>query len=196
LRDDAPVRTLPDLLKPGLDIVFVGINPGLRSAETGHYFAHPRNRFWPAVNAAGVFNPPLSPETAHLALSQRIGFTDVVKRSSSSASDIRPAEFAAGAPVLKAKLLAAAPRAVCFNGMTAYQQYMRHAEGLTEKFDFGPQSRPIGKAVAFVVPSPSPANAAFSLEDLTGWYRQLVQLRRELILRQDQTPATRSARQA
>jgi len=174
------VQTLPDLLKPGLDIVFVGINPGLRSAENGHYFAHPRNRFWPAVNAAGVFNPPLSPETGHLAPGQGIGFTDVVKRPSASASAIRPVEFVAGAPVLKAKLLAAAPRAVCFNGMTAYQQYMRHAEGVTDKFEFGRQTQPIGSGVAFVVPSPSPANAAFSLEDLTSWYRQLAQLRVEL----------------
>ena len=199
-------QTLPDLLRPGLDIVFVGINPGLRSAQAGRYFAHPRNRFWPAANAAGVFVPPLSPETGCDALAQGIGFTDVVKRPSGSASEVRPAEFAAGALVLKRKLLEAAPKIVCFNGLTACENYLRYADppagtrrsalslppdlvrgvqGSKGAVPFarpspGRQEWPIGKAAVFVVPSPSPANAAVSLDELTGWYRQVAELRNEL----------------
>jgi TDG/mug DNA glycosylase family protein len=174
------LRTLPDLLQPGLAVVFVGINPGLESARAGRYFAHPRNRFWRAANAAGVFDPPLGPGSDRLCLKQGIGFTDVVKRPSSSASDISASEFRAGAPVLKSKLLEVSPRVVCFNGMRAFIEYMRHAEGVNGKFQFGLQEHRIGRAVVFAVPSPSPANAAFSLAELTGWYRHVAELRKSL----------------
>ena len=80
------LKTLPDYLEHGLDVVFVGINPGAYSAEVGHYFATPQNRFWPAVNRSGLLTGPLDASTDHLALAQRIGFTDLVKRPSNSAS--------------------------------------------------------------------------------------------------------------
>jgi TDG/mug DNA glycosylase family protein len=66
------VKTLPDYLVPGLDLVFVGINPGLRSAQEGHYFATPANRFWPAINRSGLLTEPLEASTDHKALSQGI----------------------------------------------------------------------------------------------------------------------------
>ncbi|MFW6175002.1 MAG: mismatch-specific DNA-glycosylase [Chloroflexota bacterium] len=174
------LQPLPDLLKPGLQIVFVGINPGVLSAQLGRYFAHPNNRFWPAANAAGVFEPPPGPETGHEALDQGIGFTDIVKRPTANASQIRVREFRDGAPALKSKLLDAAPWLVCFNGMTAYRNFLRHAEGVTEQPELGLQPRRIGDAEAFVVPSPSPANARYSLEDLTCYYQRLRERREEM----------------
>jgi len=125
----APRRTLPDYLKPGLDIVLVGINPGGHSARVGHYFATPANWFWPAVNRSGLLDPPLSAATDHMALEQGIGFTDVVKRPSSSASKLRAADYRRWAPVLKARLERYASLIACFHGVTAYRGCMKYAEG-------------------------------------------------------------------
>ena len=165
--------TLPDYLTTGLDLVFVGLNPGLTSVRDGHYFASPRNRFWRAANSAGVFDPPLDAETDHMALEQGIGFTDVVKRPSAGASDLRVADFREWAPVLKAKLEQYAPRVVCFHGSVAYRNYLKHAEGVNLRPELGLQSRPIGDSKVFLVPNPSPANAVYSIDDLVDWYHQL-----------------------
>ena len=160
----------------------MGINPGVMSGRTGRYFAHPRNRFWPAVNAAGIFNPALSPDTGHLANDQRIGFTDIVKRPTPSASDLTTADFREGSARLKSLLLEHSPLLVVMNGMTVWTNYLRHAErenGL--KPLFGEQERLIGTSPVFVVPSPSPANAAFSLDQITAYYRQAQELRERLV---------------
>ena len=98
--------------------MFVGINPGAYSAEVGHYFATSTNRFWPAVNRSGLLTEPLSAETDHLAVDHGIGFTDVVKRASSSASKLRVADYRMWAPVLREKLHRYQPLIVCFHGVT------------------------------------------------------------------------------
>ena len=106
---DAP--TLPDYLRPGLDLVFVGINPGAYSASVGKYFATPQNRFWSALNRSGLTDGrELGPgDEAWLFEHRAIGFTDVVKRSSNSASSLRAADFRTWAPLTQKKLLAASP---------------------------------------------------------------------------------------
>jgi len=180
------MKTLPDYLELGLDIVFVGLNPGLYSAKVGHYFATPRNRFWAAVNRSGLLEEHLSADTDRKALQQGIGFTDVVNRPSSSASQLRADDYRRGAPALKQKLVRFSPRIVCFHGLTGYRNYLKHAEGLAVPLSLGLQSRPIGNATVFVVPNPSPANAKFSLDTLVCWYRRLKELRDSLAPR----PAT------
>ncbi len=174
------MKTLPDYLTPGLDIVFVGINPGAYSAEVGHYFATPTNRFWPAVNRSGLLRTPLDAETDHRALEQGIGFTDVVKRPSNSASDLRAADYRHWAPVLKQKLEEHSSTIVCFHGVTAYRNYMKYADGVVAKVELGLQPHTLGASAVFVVPNPSPANAAYSLEILVVWYKELKLLRDEL----------------
>ena len=169
------MRPLPDLLRAGLDLVFVGINPGVTSSRAGRYFATPTNRFWPAVNAAGIFDPPLDHERDHEALGQGIGFTDIVKRPTAGASQLRAADFREGAVALKERLRDADPALVCFNGMTAYRNYVKYVEQVGERPSLGLQPRRIGNAEVFVVPSPSPANAAYSLEDLTRYYREVAE---------------------
>ena len=173
---------LPDLLQSGLDIVFVGINPGVESSRQQRYFAHPRNRFWDAANKGGVFAPPLSAETGHLAVEQGIGFTDIVKRPTPGLSDLKLSDFREGAPVLLGKLRAASPLIACFNGITPFQHFLRFALDNQEKPKVAPgvQVQTVGRTKLFVVPSPSPANAAFSLDALAGWYGKLVALRRQL----------------
>ena len=171
--------TLPDYLKTGLDLVFVGLNPGLQSVRAGHYFASPRNRFWRSANLAGIFDPPLSAEEDHSCLDQGIGFTDVVKRATSGSSDLRAADFRRWAPVLEDKLTQYAPRIVCFHGMVAYRNYLKYGPGVTTRTELGPQCRAIGVSKVFAVPNPSPANATFTQDDLATWYARLRTFREE-----------------
>jgi TDG/mug DNA glycosylase family protein len=171
---------LPDYLEPGLDIVFVGLNPSLYSIRVGHYFANPRNRFWTALNRSGLVGQELSPEQDARLLDYRIGFTDLVKRPTPQASGLSAADYRQWAPALKTKLLEYQPRIACFHGLMGYKAYLKYAEGVEEKPLLGRQERTIGKSQIFVVPNPSPANARFSIDDLVQWYQQLKKLREEL----------------
>ncbi len=167
------MNTLPDYLRPGLDIVLVGINPGEYSAEVGHYFASRRNRFWPAINRSGLLGEELDPINDYRVLEYGIGFSDVVKRPSNSASKLRAEDYQRWAPILKEKLERFRPLIVCFHGLTGYRNYLRYGEGTAEAPELGPQPRDIGESRVFVVPNPSPANASFSLDTLVDWYRRL-----------------------
>ena len=173
-------ETLNDYLQEGLDIVFVGINPSEYSVRVGHYFANPRNRFWAALNKSGLVDREVSPEDDAKLAEYGIGFTDLVKRPTRQASGLRAADYRLGAPVLREKLLRYQPRIVCFHGATVYQPYLLHVEKVKEKFELGLQRRTIGNSRVYVVPNPSPANAAYSLEVLASWYRRLQDLRQQL----------------
>ena len=174
---DAP--TLPDYLRPGLDLVFVGINPGAYSASVGKYFATPQNRFWGALNRSGLIGGrECGPgDEAWLFEHRAIGFTDVVKLASNSASSLRAADFRAWAPLTRDKLLAASPLVVCFNGITGYKWFLQYAEGRKrDDVALGEQPDRLGDSRVFVAPNPSPANASYSLDDIAGWYRRLDEL--------------------
>ena len=162
--------TLPDYLREGLEILFVGLNPSKYSAEGGHYFANPRNRFWPAFNLSGLVDSPVTYQEDGTLLNDGIGFTDVAKRPTPMGSGLRTADFRQGAPVLKDKIIKFAPRLACFHGLMAYKAYHQHGEGVKEKPGLGEQERMIGTSTVFVVPNPSPANAKYSLNDLAEWY--------------------------
>ncbi len=161
------LRTLPDLLRPGLDLVFVGINPGSYSAAQGHYYARPGNLFWWALGESGILEVPVSPEMDASLIDCGIGFTDVAKRPSNAASDLSADEFAAGASALLAKLARYQPLVACFNGISACN------------YCFGPKSAPgprperIGRTRIFVVPSTSRRNAHYQKDDILYWFRGL-----------------------
>ena len=184
---NADAATLPDYLRPGLDIVLVGLNPSAYSARAGHYFANPRNRFWAAVSAAGLAGRSVGPSDDAALLDAGIGFTDLVKRPTPQASGLTAADYRRDAPDLRRKLLCCQPRIVCFQGITTYRNYLRYAAGqkVSGKDSDGPitpgrQPDAIGSSSVFVVPSPSPANARCSLDELIYWYTQLQELRTEL----------------
>ncbi len=165
--------TLPDHLREGLDLLFVGLNPSQYSAEVGHYFANPRNRFWPAFNLSGLVGREVTAEEDATLLDDGIGFTDVAKRPTPMGSALRASDFRQWAPVLREKIIRFAPRLVCFHGLIAYKAYLQHGEGLKERPQLGLQERKIGISAVFVVPNPSPANAKYSLSDLAEWYGRL-----------------------
>ena len=103
----------------------------------------------------------------------RIGFTDVVKRPTAGAKDLKAADFREWAPQLQQKLLHYQPGLAWFHGKLAYANYLRYAEAVRPDIDWGHQPHRIGCTRVFVTPNPSPANAAYSLDDLSAWYRRL-----------------------
>lgn len=142
---------LPDYLRPGLDVVFVGLNPSLKSAELGHYYAGPGNQFWPFLHEAGFTDRLLTPQEDALALDFGIGLTDVVKRATRGVNDLTRTDFAPGLDVLRQKLAGVTPGLVAFNGKTGYQN------ALGRRIDYGLQSNAIEGVPVFVCPSTSGA---------------------------------------
>jgi len=171
--------TLPDHLCDGLDIVFVGINPGAYSATVGQYFATSTNRFWRAFSRSGIvsIDRDLVPGDEVWLNDVGVGFTDVVKRASASASSLKAADYRYWAPLTLQKLEEHAPLVVCFNGLTGYQAFARYSLDLRLKPKLGEQAERIGSSRVFVAPNPSAANAAFSLDVIAGWYQKLHELR-------------------
>ena len=149
------VAELPDYLGPGLDIIFVGINPGMQSARAGHYYANPRNPFWRLLHEAGLTPRQLRPDEDHLLPTFGYGITDIVKRPSRGVADLTAADFRRGRRILKEKLLACQPRIVCFNSKTGFVNFFG-----SEAFRrFGGQDVMVGASRVFAMPSTSPANA-------------------------------------
>jgi TDG/mug DNA glycosylase family protein len=181
--------SLPDYLRPGLRIVFVGINPSLYSVEQGHYFARTTNRFWPALSQStlsasirsALGRDRLIPSDDGALLQFGIGFTDVVKRPTRNVSQLKPDEFRLGAAILLEKLAASQPAVACFQGLTGYRPFVQHGLGLKETTrELGLQPHTLGRTRIFVVPSPSPANAHFTPADQAYWYDRLDEFSRAL----------------
>ena len=182
MSDRYPFTTLPDYLRPGLDLVFIGINPGLYSVQKGHYFARSTSRFWPGISASRLSEPirralqisMLRPEHDCALLRFGIGLTDVVKRPSANAADLIPADFEKWAPLLLRKVERYGPRVACFHGLTAYRPFLKLALRVADRMPtLGVQPETIRATRIFVVPNPSPANAHFTLSDQTKWYDRL-----------------------
>ena len=184
LRVDALTPTLPDLLREGLDVLFVGINPSLFSVAVGHYFARPTNRFWPCFSRSRLSRKvrqaldleKLEPAHDHVLLDHGFGFTDLVKRATAKAAELSAQEMAAGVTDLLAKIGRFTPRIACFHGVTAYRPFHDATianNSVKATLPLGLQSPQLGRTRLFVVPNPSPANAHFTPEDQTRWYDQL-----------------------
>ncbi|HEU4947747.1 MAG TPA: G/U mismatch-specific DNA glycosylase [Kribbella sp.] len=159
---------LPDLIEPGLRVLFCGINPGLLSAATGHHFARPGNRFWPALHRSGFTPRRLRPDEQIELLQYGAGITNLVDRASARADELTRAELVAGAEALMEKVLHFAPRWLAIVGVTAY----RDAFG-ERKARMGPQERRIGSTRVWVLPNPSGLNAHYTVDTLAAAYRDL-----------------------
>ena len=150
---EAPPHTLPDLLQPGLDLVFVGINPGERSARLGHYYGHPGNGFWPALSASGLAGGEVGPsDDRQLGERCGIGFTDVVKRVVTDSSRVTNSELRASEAAFRERIAAAAPRALCFTSTRAFELLF---PGVREPGNWGAQPVALEGAAVWVMPSTS-----------------------------------------
>ncbi|GIH90707.1 G/U mismatch-specific DNA glycosylase [Planobispora siamensis] len=161
-------RTIEDVLGPSLDVLFCGINPGLYSAATGHHFARPGNRFWPALYRSGFTPRLLSPAEQDLLPSFGLGITNVVARPTAQAAELSEEEYREGGVRLARLVAEVRPRVLAVAGVTAY----RTAFG-RPKAAIGPQAEEIGGAAVWVLPNPSGLNAHWSLERIAGEMRRL-----------------------
>jgi TDG/mug DNA glycosylase family protein len=160
-------RPLPDYLAPNLRLLFVGINPGLRSAAAGHYYANPQNPFWRFLHEAGLTPVQLRPDEDARMLDFGYGLTDMVKRPSQGAADLRAHDFARNKSRLRRIVVTYNPRAVCFNSKTAFEGYF----GKSTSSGFGPQQVTLEQVPVFVLPSTSPANAAIPLDVKRSYFK-------------------------
>ena len=161
-------RSVEDVIGPGLDVLFCGINPGLYTAWTGHHFARPGNRFWPALHRGG-FTPRLfAPAEERRLLTLGCGVTNVVARTTATAAELRPAEYVAGGSALERKLRRHRPRFLAVLGIGAF----RTAFG-RPKASPGLQPEAVAGTTVWVLPNPSGLNANYQVADLAAMFAQL-----------------------
>jgi TDG/mug DNA glycosylase family protein len=161
-------KRVPDVLGPGLRVLFCGINPSLYSAAVGHHFARPGNRFWPALHRGGFTPRLLSPfEDADLP-AHGCGVTNLVDRATATADALTAKELVAGARKLARKARRCRPALVAFLGITAYRTAFGHKAAA-----LGRQAAAFAGAAVWILPNPSGLNAHYQLADLAALFAEL-----------------------
>lgn len=161
-------KTVPDIIRPNLRVLFCGINPGLYSAATGHHFARPGNRFWAALHGAGFTDRCLSPWHERELLRYGLGITNLVRRTTAAADEIAPAELVAGRRKLLANVKRYAPECVAVLGLGAYRTAFAQPDAT-----LGRQPERLGGALLWLLPNPSGLNAHYQLSALIALFRAL-----------------------
>ncbi len=161
-------RTVPDVIGPGLDVLFVGINPGLYSAAVRHHFARPGNRFWKVIAGAGFTDRVLSTFEERELLGGGCGITNLVARSTATADQLDAGELRRGVARLAAKVRRHRPRFVAFLGLGAYRTALDRPRAA-----MGPQEDPFAGARTWLLPNPSGLNAHYQLPALVAAFREL-----------------------
>jgi TDG/mug DNA glycosylase family protein len=161
-------RSIPDVIAPRLDVLFVGINPSLWSGAVGLHFARPGNRFWRALYEAGFTDRLLSPYEGRELLRRRIGVTNLVNRATASADELDLADYERGARRIETKIRRYRPRVVAFVGMGAYRVAFgrKGARG-------GRQEERLAGADIWVLPNPSGRTAGYQMPALARAFREL-----------------------
>lgn len=161
-------RTVADVGGPGLSVLFSGINPGLYTAATGHHFARPGNRFWPALHRGGFTERQLHPSEQHLLPGYGLGITNVAARATARADELTADELRAGGVILERLVAAWQPRFLAVLGVTAYRVAFARPKAAV-----GPQEHLIGSTRVWVLPNPSGLNAHYTAETLGAAFATL-----------------------
>lgn len=167
-------KTVPDVVRPGLSVLFCGINPGLYTAAIGHHFGRPGNRFWPTIHGAGFTERLLDPSEEQELLPLGFGITNVVARATAAADELSETEIVAGGKVLQRKVRRLKPRFLAVLGIGAYRVAFSKP-----KATLGLQQEPIGETKVWVLPNPSGLNAHYQAADLVRVFRELRAASRE-----------------
>jgi double-stranded uracil-DNA glycosylase len=187
-RDDllaAAGRTIPDLVGPDLRVLFSGINPSLYSAATGHHFARPGNRFWPALHRSGFTDRQLHPSEQWELPAQGLGITNVVARATARADELSPAELIEGGKVLAELVARWRPQFLAVLGVTAYRTAFARPRAV-----IGRQPDTVAGVDVWVLPNPSGLNAHYTVDGLAAAFGDL---RRAAGVGQDDTPVHHDA---
>jgi double-stranded uracil-DNA glycosylase len=167
-----PRGQLLDFLQPGARILFVGINPGIRSAAVGHHFAGASNRFWKLLFESGLVDEPLTYEQDWRLPQWGLGMTNIIGRSSVGIDALHPTEYLAGLSSLERKVRRYRPGIIAFLGVTIYRTLF---PDLCEsrRLDLGPTKARLAGAPVFLLPNPSGRNAHYSYETMLDAFRRL-----------------------
>jgi TDG/mug DNA glycosylase family protein len=160
--------TIPDVVGPGLRVLFSGINPGLYSAATGQHFARPGNRFWPALHQSGFTGRQLHPAEQWLLPELGLGITNVVARASARADELSAEELRAGGTRLAELTGRLRPQWLAILGVTAYRTAFGRPGAAV-----GPQPGELGGARVWILPNPSGLNAHWSAGALAAEFARL-----------------------
>ncbi len=161
-------KTVPDVIAPGLRVLFCGINPGLYTAAVGHHFARPGNRFWPALFAGGFTDRLVSPFDERELLELGYGITNVVMRATVTADQLSREELRAGGERLRKKLKRYRPGFLAVLGLGAYRAAWDKPNAV-----IGRQEEKIGNTIIWVLPNPSGLNAHYQAKDLARLFAEL-----------------------
>ncbi len=164
----ARAKKLRDVIAPGLDILFCGINPGLYSAATGHHFARPGNRFWPTLYSAGYTPRLFTGFDDHELLELGMGITNLAPRTTATADELQREELILGARALAAKLTRYRPRYVAMVGYGAWRLAFQQPKAVG-----GLQPGKVGGTQIWLLPNPSGLNANHSPKVLARLYEEL-----------------------
>jgi TDG/mug DNA glycosylase family protein len=165
---------LTDRIAPGVRVLLVGINPGVRSAQTGHHFAGPSNRFWKLLYDSRLVPEPIGYEDDVRLPQWGLGITNLIARPSPGIDDLRPAEYLEGWETLNTKIERFHPSIVAFVGVTLYRALWRvlgHEKAAAIRL--GRQRGTIHGAQVFVLPNPSGRNANFSYAEMLAAFKSL-----------------------
>ena len=162
-------KSVPDIIAPGLKVLFCGINPGLYTAAVGHHFARPGNRFWPALHQAGFTPRQFSPFEEEELLNYGLGIINIVDHATARADELTAEELAGGGAVLEDKVRTLKPLFSAILGLGAYRLAFRRPKALP-----GLQPEKLGGiSAAWVLPNPSGLNAHYQMKDLVRMLKEL-----------------------
>jgi len=165
-----PLPPLRDRIKPGVRVLFVGINPGIRSSQTGHHFAGPSNRFWKLLFESGLTAERITFEDDDRLPEFGYGITNIVPRPTPGIDTILPPEYVAGRLTLRRKILRFKPAIVAMVGVTVYRAMFPERKGAVT---LGPQAERIGETEVYVLPNPSGRNANFTYAEMLAAFHLL-----------------------
>ena len=167
---------LSDHIQPGVRILFVGINPGLRSAQLGHHFAGPSNRFWKLLSESHLVTEPLTYKEDWRMPEWRLGLTNIIGRPSRGIDTLSAQEYRGGIAALTGKILRYRPRIVALLGVTIYRMVFGADGTLPPRLALGPTTNEIAGVPVFLLPNPSGRNAHYSYGDMLAAFRSLQKL--------------------
>lgn len=164
-------KRLADRITPGVRILFVGINPGLRSAATGHHFAGPSNRFWKLLFESKLVSAPLTYHDDWRLPDWGLGLTNIIQRPSAGIDELKPSEYATGRKRLAATVARYRPQIVALLGVTIYRALLPDTKG--QRISLGLQPAQLAATPVFVLPNPSGRNAHYPYKAMLSAFQCL-----------------------
>lgn len=161
---------LPDHIRAGLSILFVGINPGLRSAQAGHHFAGPSNRFWPLLYESGLVSEPIRHDQDWRLPEWGLGMTNIIHRASRGIDTLSVEDYRAGVAALTRKVRRYRPQIVALLGVTLYRILFTEKPSSASRLALGLTSNRLAGVPIFLLPNPSGRNAHYSYREMLSAY--------------------------